>query len=407
MWRGDGRVVRPDLFKRILGQYNVTFEGYGQHDSQECINTILDFMSEDLYKKEKKPYVEQTEAEGKTDEQASLEAWNKHVYRNESIILDLFHGQYKSTLVCSVCDRISITFDPFLMVSLPIPQTKWEKYDCYYIQYDQNSESYNNFRMTIDKLRDTDRVADFRNRVRDLYGMDPDSFLVTWVYDNKLINIFHNQQTCKDITDANKGVCLLFEIPKELNPKLPPITLIKKDDSNYGIDQDWVKICVHMIKDNAPLNLARFVWARKSWTLKQLHVEFFTLYRELIYRWFKDIETTGKSDRSRYDPKYKHPQTGELLTYTTLIALSMEDQFAALFPTLDEESWKEVLSKRTWDQQEMPYKLMVENTSGYSQDCHFCNTHQCKTNCPLPFSSKMTVLDMLHKVGVEDNVSFY
>ena len=33
MWRGEGQVVRPDLFKRILGQYNVTFEGYGQHDS--------------------------------------------------------------------------------------------------------------------------------------------------------------------------------------------------------------------------------------------------------------------------------------------------------------------------------------------------------------------------------------
>lgn len=33
MWKGTGRVVRPDLFKRILGQYNVTFDGYGQHDS--------------------------------------------------------------------------------------------------------------------------------------------------------------------------------------------------------------------------------------------------------------------------------------------------------------------------------------------------------------------------------------
>jgi len=92
MWKGNSKVVRPDLFKRILGQYNITFEGYGQHDSQECINTILDFMSEDLYKREKKPYVEQAENEGKTDEEASLEAWNKHVYRNESIILDLFHG---------------------------------------------------------------------------------------------------------------------------------------------------------------------------------------------------------------------------------------------------------------------------------------------------------------------------
>ena len=101
-------------------------------------------MSEDLFKKEKKPYVEQTEADGKTDEQASLEAWNKHVFRNESIILDLFHGQFKSTLHCSKCDRISITFDPYLMMSLPIPITKYEKVDCYFIQYDMASDSYNN-----------------------------------------------------------------------------------------------------------------------------------------------------------------------------------------------------------------------------------------------------------------------
>ena len=120
MWRGNSQVVRPDLFKRFLGEYNVTFQGYGQHDSQECINTVLDFISEDLYKREKKPYVEQTEADGKSDQEASREAWNKHILRNESIICDLFHGQYKSKLTCSCCQRISITFDPFLMVSVPV-----------------------------------------------------------------------------------------------------------------------------------------------------------------------------------------------------------------------------------------------------------------------------------------------
>ena len=78
-------------------------------------------MSEDLYKKEKKPYVEGADSENKSDEQASLEAWNRHIYRNESIILDLFHGQFKSKVQCSKCSRISVTFDPYLMVSLPIP----------------------------------------------------------------------------------------------------------------------------------------------------------------------------------------------------------------------------------------------------------------------------------------------
>ena len=102
---------------------------------------MLDFISEDLYKREKKPYVEQTEADGKTDENASLEAWNKHILRNESIICDLFHGQYKSKLHCSQCDRISITFDPFLMVTVPVTQVKTVEVDGYFMSYHVN-DSY-------------------------------------------------------------------------------------------------------------------------------------------------------------------------------------------------------------------------------------------------------------------------
>lgn len=32
-------------------------------------------------------------------------------------------GQYKSTLVCPDCGKISITFDPFMYLSLPLPST--------------------------------------------------------------------------------------------------------------------------------------------------------------------------------------------------------------------------------------------------------------------------------------------
>ena len=54
----------------------------------------------------------------------------------------------------------------------------------------------------------------------------------------------------------------------------------------------------------------------------------------------------------------------------------------------------------------MPYQLKVENVASYMNECHFCGNSSCR-QCPLPFSSTMTVLDMLHKVGVEDNISFY
>jgi len=32
-------------------------------------------------------------------------------------------GQYKSTLDCPICSKISITFDPFMYLSLPLPST--------------------------------------------------------------------------------------------------------------------------------------------------------------------------------------------------------------------------------------------------------------------------------------------
>ena len=57
MWNGTSRSCAPNLFKRMLGQYAPNFEGYGQHDSHECISTVLDLMSEDLFRKGKKPYV--------------------------------------------------------------------------------------------------------------------------------------------------------------------------------------------------------------------------------------------------------------------------------------------------------------------------------------------------------------
>lgn len=33
-------------------------------------------------------------------------------------------GQYKSTLVCPDCGKISITFDPFMYLSLPLPSSR-------------------------------------------------------------------------------------------------------------------------------------------------------------------------------------------------------------------------------------------------------------------------------------------
>lgn len=44
--------------------------------------------------------------------------------RNNSVIVDLFQGQYRSRLICPTCNLVSRTFDPFMYCSLPVPQYK-------------------------------------------------------------------------------------------------------------------------------------------------------------------------------------------------------------------------------------------------------------------------------------------
>ncbi len=52
------------------------------------------------------------------------EAWEDYKKRNDSLIVDTFYGQFKSTLVCPVCSKVSIKFDPFCFLSLPLPIRK-------------------------------------------------------------------------------------------------------------------------------------------------------------------------------------------------------------------------------------------------------------------------------------------
>jgi hypothetical protein len=71
--------------------------------------------------------------ESEEDESAAKRFWDLHLLRNDSVIVDLFHGQYRSTITCPECHRVSITYDPFTNVSLPIPELT--KVDIYFVPF--------------------------------------------------------------------------------------------------------------------------------------------------------------------------------------------------------------------------------------------------------------------------------
>ena len=61
--------------------------------------------------------------QGRPDAVVAEEAWKRHQMRNRSVIVDNFQGQLKSRVVCPDCNRESITFDPFMFLSVPLPST--------------------------------------------------------------------------------------------------------------------------------------------------------------------------------------------------------------------------------------------------------------------------------------------
>uniref|UniRef100_A0A2N9HE33 Uncharacterized protein n=1 Tax=Fagus sylvatica TaxID=28930 RepID=A0A2N9HE33_FAGSY len=123
LWAPGRAPVAPRSFKAKLARFAPQFTGYNQHDSQELLAFLLDGLHEDLNRVKHKPYMKTRDADGRPDEEVADEYWANHIARNDSIIVDVCQGQYKSTLVCPVCNKVSVTFDPFMYLSLPLQPT--------------------------------------------------------------------------------------------------------------------------------------------------------------------------------------------------------------------------------------------------------------------------------------------
>ena len=124
LWAEINQGFAPRLFKQTIGRMNHTFEGYGQQDSHELLQTLLDGLHEDLNRIPIKKYQEDPEMGDLTEQEFAKICWESYLKRNDSIIVDLFQGQLKSRTVCQVCQNVSIKFDPYMYLQLPIPEPK-------------------------------------------------------------------------------------------------------------------------------------------------------------------------------------------------------------------------------------------------------------------------------------------
>ncbi|KAL6004147.1 hypothetical protein ACLOJK_004694 [Asimina triloba] len=156
-WSSVTSGIEPVAFREILVRFAPQFFGAYQHDSQtiwwkrkgllskeensdedigirndyknnkELLAFLLDGLHEDLNRVKEKPLTKIQDVSGYPNEEAAAEFWQNHKARNDSTIVDIFQGQYKSTLLCTECSHVSVTFDPFMHLSLPLAPSKAQR----------------------------------------------------------------------------------------------------------------------------------------------------------------------------------------------------------------------------------------------------------------------------------------
>ncbi|KAG2299984.1 hypothetical protein Bca52824_036456 [Brassica carinata] len=184
LWAPGASTVAPRTFKAKLARFAPQFTGFNQHDSQELLAFLLDGLHEDLNRVKNKPYVEAKDGDGRPDEEVADEYWRNHVARNDSIIVDVCQGQYKSTLVCPICKKVSVMFDPFMYLSLPLPCTSMRTMDLTVMSPDGGS-------LPVSLTVNVPKFGKFEDLQKALVTAcslpDDETLLVTEVYNNRIL----------------------------------------------------------------------------------------------------------------------------------------------------------------------------------------------------------------------------
>eukprot|EP00061_Rhincodon_typus_P015795 g43682.t1 len=151
LWSGTQKNIAPLKLRWTIAKYAPRFNGFQQQDSQELLAFLLDGLHEDLNRVHEKPYVELKDSDGRPDFEVAAEAWENHLRRNKSIVVDLFHGQLKSQVKCKTCGHISVRFDPFNFLSLPLPMDSYMHLEITVIKLDGSTPVRYGLRLNMDE----------------------------------------------------------------------------------------------------------------------------------------------------------------------------------------------------------------------------------------------------------------
>lgn len=200
------RSIAPIKFRYCVSKFAPQFGGGGQHDSQELLDWLLDNLHEDLNRVTEKPYIEIKDSNGRSDQVVAAESWEATLLRNKSVIVDLFYGQMKSKVTCESCGTESVRFDPFSLLSLPLPVENYTYCEVLVTKLDGSFPIKYGLRLNSEC-----KYWDLKNHLSELCGIHPESILLSVLEGSQIKCILANEQK---ISVASAHLLYGYELPK-------------------------------------------------------------------------------------------------------------------------------------------------------------------------------------------------
>jgi len=316
LWAGSSVSFSPSDFKFTISKRASQFAGYGQQDSHELLTFLLDGLHEDMNQVTNKEYKElQEKQDNESDVEAAKRFWDFHLSRNSSIIVDLFHGQFKSTITCPKCKRVSETFDPFTTVGLPIP--KLEKVEIFVVP-SVNIKKTIKLTLSVSKEALFYDIAGYINKqLEQRIG----KFRCIIVKNNDLESIVKAHENI--YTSAKNKYIFCNEINEEMSNQREsfPLFVHIRDSQN---------------KDGGYYSFPRMFAVTGSQTVKDFKVQLYGFTR----RYFNLDKQIAEIYKSKYDEildKYVKDKEFDTKEYNSVITNEYEALFGEVDTTLDKE----------------------------------------------------------------------
>jgi ubiquitin carboxyl-terminal hydrolase 4/11/15 len=359
MWYGTSSSVSPWYFKRELGDFVPQFYGFSQHDSHELVNYVLDLIHEDLNRVKNKPIAEEVKQEGLSEEEVSNLFWQNHISRNQSFVVDLMHGQYRSEVTCPKCSKSSLTFDPFLSFSVSFPKKDVKSMDlvCVFAEIGRPVT-----RIKI-QLPRRGTISTIKSETGRLFSINPEHLQAAKVYSYSATEFFPDDMDFSQVPTTSTLV--IYEVPRIETKIAVVLNFLKDPESQYY--------------SKTAFAYSRVIMVDREFTAAQVHLK--------IYQYLLRARTSRRTDSQ--DAEMTDDETGELTALEEVYHRDMTGKdyskhFKINMVNLQREKAQGGVSTYYY-------------SSYYSGPaCDYCDRKECK-NCQLPHSSDIKFAEIVEK----------